>query len=326
MADLEAQRTLVKSPPELWAELSDPESLARRLSDFGEIRITRLVPETTVAWEGERASGTVELESSGWGTKVRLTARSSTPAAPPVAARDRIVAVIENDDAEPEPSPDPVPAPPATSTSGSARAEDVHPAGGRRISSAAQRSAARMARRAAEAEAAAAAAAVVVVEAPAPPAPTPAEPTPVARPGFFARFFRRGKRPATPALAPPPPAPEPGVELPDPAPDPPAPAAASTPPPSDRPGRDEEQTLPHATIAPARLTEESARYAASMSGSSAPTRRSTTASAGLPPAAPAAPSAERTQPSGLDPEQTLALLSGVLDDLGSAHHRPFSRE
>ena len=74
MADLQAQRTLVKSPPELWAELSNPESLAKRLSDFGEIRITRLVPEQTVAWEGERASGTVELESSGWGTKVRLTA------------------------------------------------------------------------------------------------------------------------------------------------------------------------------------------------------------------------------------------------------------
>ncbi|MGI8800980.1 MAG: hypothetical protein ACR2KV_02245, partial [Solirubrobacteraceae bacterium] len=93
MAELQAQRTLVKSPPELWAELSDPESLGRRLSDFGEIRITRLVPEKTVAWEGERASGTVELESSGWGTKVRLTAS----ARPVVAAVDRITAVIDED-------------------------------------------------------------------------------------------------------------------------------------------------------------------------------------------------------------------------------------
>jgi len=31
-------------------------------------------PETTVAWEGDRASGTVALEPAGWGTKVILTA------------------------------------------------------------------------------------------------------------------------------------------------------------------------------------------------------------------------------------------------------------
>src|SRR5919198_4369033 len=86
---LEAQRTLVKSPPELWAELSDAEALARHLGEFGEIRITRLDPETTVAWEGERASGTVELEPSGWGTKVTITARlaeggeAPAPADPP---------------------------------------------------------------------------------------------------------------------------------------------------------------------------------------------------------------------------------------------------
>ena len=64
----------MKSPPELWAEVSDLESLARHLGDFGEIRITRLETEQTVAWEGDRASGTVELAASGWGTKVTLTA------------------------------------------------------------------------------------------------------------------------------------------------------------------------------------------------------------------------------------------------------------
>src|ERR671934_2474558 len=80
---LEAQRTLVKSPPELWAELSDAEALARHLGEFGEIRITRLEPETTVAWEGERASGTVELEPSGWGTKVTITARLAGAAEAP---------------------------------------------------------------------------------------------------------------------------------------------------------------------------------------------------------------------------------------------------
>ncbi len=75
----EASRTLVKSHPELWAECSDAASLARHLDRFGEIRITRLEPETAVAWEGERASGTVRLEPSGWGTRVILTATAVAP-------------------------------------------------------------------------------------------------------------------------------------------------------------------------------------------------------------------------------------------------------
>jgi hypothetical protein len=75
-------RRLVKSPPELWAELSDPEALARRLGELGEIRITRALPETAVAWEAERASGVVEIESSGWGTRVSLSA-APTPPPPP---------------------------------------------------------------------------------------------------------------------------------------------------------------------------------------------------------------------------------------------------
>ena len=74
MTEHVASRTLVKSPPELWAECSDASSLARHLDQFGEIRITRLEPETAVAWEGERARGTVRIEPSGWGTKVILTA------------------------------------------------------------------------------------------------------------------------------------------------------------------------------------------------------------------------------------------------------------
>src|SRR5688572_1248612 len=78
----EARRTLVKSPPELWAEISDPDTLAKHLGGFGEIRITRVEPETTVAWEGDRARGTVELEASGWGTKVRLTAETVEVAEP----------------------------------------------------------------------------------------------------------------------------------------------------------------------------------------------------------------------------------------------------
>ena len=81
MDDPRAQRTLVKSPPELWAEISDVGALAGHLGAFGEIRITRLEPETTVAWEGDRACGTVALEPAGWGTRVTLTARVETDAA-----------------------------------------------------------------------------------------------------------------------------------------------------------------------------------------------------------------------------------------------------
>jgi hypothetical protein len=74
MSDLTASRTLVKSPPELWSELSEVEALARHLGELGEIKITRVEPEHTVAWEGERARGTVSLEPSGWGTTVTFTA------------------------------------------------------------------------------------------------------------------------------------------------------------------------------------------------------------------------------------------------------------
>src|SRR3954471_4978063 len=80
---MEVQRTLVKSPPELWAEVSDVEALTRHLAAFGEITITRVEPESTVAWEGERASGTVELTASGWGTKVTLTAQAPRDRAGP---------------------------------------------------------------------------------------------------------------------------------------------------------------------------------------------------------------------------------------------------
>jgi hypothetical protein len=96
MPDLTAQRTLVKSPPELWSELSELERLANHLGAFGEIRITRLEPEHTVAWEGERASGTVSIEPSGWGTKVTLNATIET----------------EEPEAEPEQEPEPEPVEP----------------------------------------------------------------------------------------------------------------------------------------------------------------------------------------------------------------------
>jgi hypothetical protein len=104
MTEQTVSRTLVKSPPELWAEVSDPGSLARHLGEFGEIRITRLEGESTVAWEGERASGTVELAPSGWGTRVTLTARTegAEVEAEPVAV------AVEPEPVAVEPEPEPV--------------------------------------------------------------------------------------------------------------------------------------------------------------------------------------------------------------------------
>jgi hypothetical protein len=105
MPEPHAQRTLVKSPPELWAEVSDVAALARHLGEFGEIRITRLEPETTVAWEGDRARGTVALEPAGWGTKVTITAElAAAPAPEPVAELEPVAPAPER---EPEDSAPP---------------------------------------------------------------------------------------------------------------------------------------------------------------------------------------------------------------------------
>jgi hypothetical protein len=185
MPEVEAHRRLVKSPPELWAELSDVEALARHLGEFGEIRITRTDPETSVAWEGEHARGTVSIESSGWGTKVRLTAEAIRPEAPEAEAKGvagqpaAIAPELEPVAQEPEPvteqpeavteEREPVPEEPAV-------AEPPQPE--------------------------------PVYE---PPQPTPVAETPAPQPpprkiGFFARLFGRRKRPK-PVIAAPEPAP-----------------------------------------------------------------------------------------------------------------------
>lgn len=111
MTSLQASRTLVKSPPELWAELSDVGTLARHLGEFGEVRITKSDPEARVEWEADRASGTVRLEPTGWGTRVVLTV--DTPVAepeagtPPVSVRqpDEPEPVLAEPQHEPEPEP-----------------------------------------------------------------------------------------------------------------------------------------------------------------------------------------------------------------------------
>ncbi len=82
-----AERRLVKSSPELWAGVSDQDSLGHYLHAFGEIRITGTDPDTTVAWEGDQVSGTVAIAAAGWGTKVTLTVevedRPAAATAPP---------------------------------------------------------------------------------------------------------------------------------------------------------------------------------------------------------------------------------------------------
>jgi hypothetical protein len=134
MISSEVQRTLVKSPPELWTELSDPESLARHLGELGEITITRVEPENLVEWEAQGTTGTVQISPTGWGTKVTLTvlreldgapegdsdasgADASTPEADEFQAPEPAVSI------EPEPTPEPAREPkPAPATEAARRA------------------------------------------------------------------------------------------------------------------------------------------------------------------------------------------------------------
>jgi outer membrane biosynthesis protein TonB len=113
MPQVQAKRRLVKSPPELWTELSDAAALARHLGEFGEIRITRLEPETKVVWEGDRVNGSVEIESSGWGTQVIFTvdvgAQEPVPAPDPEPEPEPEPDAVEPKP-EPEPEPDELPA------------------------------------------------------------------------------------------------------------------------------------------------------------------------------------------------------------------------
>ena len=125
MISSEVQRTLVKSPPELWTELSDQDALARHLGELGEIKITRTQPEELIEWEAEGTTGTVAIKPSGWGTKVTLTVTRELPpaedterveASTPEAGEDidsASVAGIAEDQTETEPAEpqEPRPAP-----------------------------------------------------------------------------------------------------------------------------------------------------------------------------------------------------------------------
>jgi hypothetical protein len=293
MISSEVERTLVKSPPELWTELSDPAALARHLGEFGEIRITRVEPEQRVEWEAENATGSVMIKPSGWGTKVTLsvTKEASEPDA--------------QQSAEPEPTPD---APPEPEAQQAPEPETV---------------------------------AVAEPEPASDPEPEPApEPeqtlAPEPRLGFFARLFGRRRRER---------APEPAALR----------TMASA---EDSPGQPGDafaavsQVLAPETFAAGRTTftpwPEPAPQAAPAADTAAE------APADTPAEAPADTPAEAPAPTGAtstpeDPApseapaatadiaaeiraaeevaaaEVTAMLTSVLDRLGAAHHRPFSR-
>ena len=71
---IELERTLVKSPPELWEELIAAESGLDRWLDG--VQVYRADPPSRLEWQIRGARGTIELEPSGWGTRVRAHAET----------------------------------------------------------------------------------------------------------------------------------------------------------------------------------------------------------------------------------------------------------
>ena len=234
-----ATRRLVKSPPELWAELSSEDSLGRHLAEFGEIRITRVAPRDHRRLGGRSRKRHGGAHPDRMGHEGHADRDAGAPVQAAGGART------------------------APAGGGARRAGGSRPAP-ELAADAPRRSAARQ------------------------PGRARAGAPPEAERGFFARLFRkrqperhgplarraRGRpdageldsRPARPAPDPVPPAPTPDPgPLPPAAPDPVPPTPAPQPPP--------------------------------------------------PP-----------QIEVLDPGRTVAILTEVLDDLGSAHHRPFSRD
>jgi hypothetical protein len=254
MPDLTAKRTLVKSPPELWEELSEVDRLAKHLDAFGEIRITKLEPEHTVAWEGEHASGTVSIEPSGWGTKVTLTAElpRQEPAPEPEPPPEPVALL-------PEPEPEPVP-------------EEAVP------------------------------------EEPVPEEPKSAPPiiweppAPRRRRGFWGWLFRERTATQRPVLIEPEPEPDP-VE------------------PEPEPEPIEPELVEPEPVEPELVEPEPVQPQAE------PVRPQPEPVQPEPLAAPPEADPEPVEPvlAGVAAEDAQTALDGMLDALGSAHHRPFSR-
>ena len=293
MTKHEASRTLVKSPPELWAELSDPEALCRHLGELGEIRITRADPEHTVEWRAGDSSGTVHLKPSGWGTRVTLTVTREVPPSPPAPPPASAPGDTPDDAPAPQPTPGavvPVEDPPE------ARREDDLPA-------AEEWPAALLDQTSGWAEDPPPPG--PVAEPPAPTETTAAEAT--SRRGFFSRLFRRRRQPDA-AL-------EPAQESVT-----PGPTAESV-----TPGPTAESVTPGPEPGPERATAPRPSLLAAPPPGPQRLLMAPRAIA-LEDAAPASePQAEPEGGEVASAEQVTALLTTVLDTLGAAHHRPFSR-
>jgi hypothetical protein len=289
MISSEVQRTLVKSPPELWAELSDPTALARHLGELGEIRIVRVEPESTVEWAAENTTGTVSIKASGWGTKVTLSVTRET------AERARADAPAQASEPAPDLESQPQEEPQPVALGSEPALAPEHEAAPAPVP---------------EPEAASTA------ESGSEPAPAP-EPEPAPRRGFFARLF--GRRPKS----------QPKIEAPvedadaeperDETPEQPL-SVEST---ADRADAFEaiRQVLEPKAFAQAHpfaaLPEPT--HAAT---ASAPARETPDGSIGGISAELMA--AEEVSAEEVTAEMT-AVLTAVLDRLGAAHHRPFSR-
>jgi hypothetical protein len=106
MRTVEVSRTLVKSPPELWTELSGD-----RLSEaVGGASLKVAEEERRIEWEVDGARGAAVLEPAGWGTKVTLTAQieEEVQALEPDVARLGLWARLRGTRAvEPPPAPEP---------------------------------------------------------------------------------------------------------------------------------------------------------------------------------------------------------------------------
>jgi hypothetical protein len=64
---IEVERTLVRSPHELWDKLFDHPGIARWL---GGVQIDRVEPPTRIEWNFRSADGVIELAAAPWGTRV----------------------------------------------------------------------------------------------------------------------------------------------------------------------------------------------------------------------------------------------------------------
>ncbi|HTY97121.1 MAG TPA: hypothetical protein VMB91_08785 [Solirubrobacteraceae bacterium] len=269
MGTTEVQRTIVKSPPELWSELSDQGSLGRLLSDLGEVRIVSTVAESAVYWEADGLTGSALIKQAGWGTKVTLTVTLPTSDTSTAAPATPVLAGVGADVSSPIP---------LTAAALRATTEPSQPLP------------------------------APMPEANTPPADTAAkgpgvdggEPT---RRGFFARLFgRRSRQPEEPVETPEShetasePAAEPAVE----------PDTVTEPSP------------------PTALEALQARYGVRPAAPepTAPTPPTPDLSSELRSAEEVAPADVKAGPTE---DQVNEILTGVLDRLGSAHHRPFSR-